>query len=396
MKYTAGELAKKLGVSARTIRWYDEKNLLAPCAYSEAGYRLYDDRSAERLQKIMMLRYMDFSLEQICEMMQGEDFDVRKSLGEQEQLLQEKKEHIERVLEAVRRTRSAPDSELWENMRRIIDITREREYVVSQYRRDDNLNRRLSIHDYSTAKEPFYTWMLQRLCLEPGMKILDIGCGNAAFWQSAAPLLPEALEIHLVDYSAGMLESAGKAVEAIQHAYPDKKLCFVLDIRDAAKFSYPVGGFDRIMANHMLYHINRESRYDLYRKIGGMLSPTGRFSCSLIGRRHMEELHTLVREYYPDIQIPSASFDIWLETVREELGGFFDVLAVEEHENDLLVPQAQLVWAYVASYSAQAKEIVTADRERFLALVRERMTTDGCMYIHKATGMAICKPRSKG
>ncbi|MCM1183368.1 MAG: MerR family transcriptional regulator [Roseburia sp.] len=99
MKYTAGELAKKLGVSARAIRWYDEKNLLTPCAYSKAGYRLYDDESAERLQKIIMLRYMDFSLEQICEMMREKDFDVRKSLCEQEALLQKKKEHIERVLE---------------------------------------------------------------------------------------------------------------------------------------------------------------------------------------------------------------------------------------------------------------------------------------------------------
>ena len=49
--YTAGELAKKLGVSARTVRFYDEKDLLNPCGYSEAGYRLYNEESAERLQK---------------------------------------------------------------------------------------------------------------------------------------------------------------------------------------------------------------------------------------------------------------------------------------------------------------------------------------------------------
>ena len=42
MRYTAGELAKKLGVSARTVRFYDEKELLQPCDYSESGYRLID------------------------------------------------------------------------------------------------------------------------------------------------------------------------------------------------------------------------------------------------------------------------------------------------------------------------------------------------------------------
>lgn len=71
--YTAGELAKKLGVSARTVRFYDEKNLLSPKGYSESGYRLYNDESAERLQKILMLRFMDFSIEQIADMMGEEE-----------------------------------------------------------------------------------------------------------------------------------------------------------------------------------------------------------------------------------------------------------------------------------------------------------------------------------
>ncbi|MBE5844957.1 MAG: MerR family transcriptional regulator [Butyrivibrio sp.] len=65
MRFTAGELAKMLGVSARTVRFYDEKELLNPCGYSEAGYRIYDEDSVVRLQKILMLKYMDFSLEQM-------------------------------------------------------------------------------------------------------------------------------------------------------------------------------------------------------------------------------------------------------------------------------------------------------------------------------------------
>lgn len=58
MGYTVGELAKKLGVSARTVRFYEEKKLLQPCGRSESGYRIYDDHGAERLQKIIMLRFL--------------------------------------------------------------------------------------------------------------------------------------------------------------------------------------------------------------------------------------------------------------------------------------------------------------------------------------------------
>lgn len=391
MKYTAGELAKKLGVSGRTIRFYDEKKLLSPCEYSEAGYRIYNDESAERLQKIIMLRFMDFSLEQISEMMQEEDFDVRKSLQEQENLLLEKKEHIERILEAVRKTRQAPDEELWDNMVRIIDITKEREDVIWQYRSDDNLKKRISIHDYSTSEVGFYEWMFEKIALASGMKVLDIGCGNAAFWGHMAERLPEGMEIHLVDYSDGMLASAKNTVSDMQRKYPEKRLKFVFDKRDATSFSYPMTGFDRIMANHMLYHINnKESRLDLYQRIHDLLAENGRFSCSLIGRKHFFELHELIREYYPEIKIPSDSFDIWLETAKEELCNYFTVLQVEEQENDLLVPEEELVFDYISSYSTQAREIVSNDKERLLDLVRAKKNTDGYLYIHKSTGIVMC------
>ncbi len=396
MKYTAGELAKKLGVSGRTIRFYDEKRLLTPCEYSEAGYRIYNDESAERLQKIIMLRFMDFSLEQISEMMQEEDFDVRKSLQEQENLLLEKKEHIERILEAVRKTRQASDEELWDNMFRIIDITKEREDVIRQYRSDDNLKKRISIHDYSTSEVGFYEWMFEKIALTSGLKVLDIGCGNAAFWGHMAEKLPERMEIHLVDYSDGMLASAKSTVYNIQKKYPEKGLKFVFEKRDATSFSYPVAGFDRIMANHMLYYINKESRLDLYQKINDLLAENGRFSCSLIGKKHLNELHELIREYYPDIKIPSDSFDIWLETAKEELRNFFTVVQVEEQENDLLVPEEELVFDYVSSYSTQAMELVSKDKEQFLDRVRTEKNEEGYMYIHKSTGIVVCGKERRG
>ena len=145
--YTAGELAKKLGVSARTVRFYDEKNLLSPKGYSESGYRLYNDESAERLQKILMLRFMDFSIEQIADMMGEEDFDVKKSLEDQERLLLAKKEHLERIITAVQNTkniRETSDPDFWKNMRHIIEITKEREYVIAQYDKEENLNARVA------------------------------------------------------------------------------------------------------------------------------------------------------------------------------------------------------------------------------------------------------------
>lgn len=391
MKYTAGELAKKLGVSSRTIRFYDEKRLLKPCDYSESGYRLYDERSAQQLQKILMLKYMDFSLEQIAEMINDEDTDIRQSLRVQERLLNEKREHIVRLIDAVNRTVNSSDDEIWDNMRHIIDMTKDREEVIEQYKTDDNLNNRINIHDYSTSKVNWYDWLVDKVEITEGMKVLDIGCGNAMLWKGVAHRLPNNLEIHLVDYSDGMLASAKENVTFIQEKYPEKNLTFVIEKRDATDFSYPTSGFDRIMANHMLYHMKKESRPQLYNKIKSLLGTGGRFTCSLIGETHMKELHEFLLEYYPDIDFPSANFDILLENAKEELNDFFNVLKIEEHENNLLVPDEELVFNYVASYSQKAKEFINRDRELFYERVRSKMNDEGIMYIHKSTGIVICE-----
>lgn len=387
MTYTAGELAKKLGVSARTIRFYDEKNLLFPYEYSEKGYRLYNDESAKKLQKIIMLKFLDFSLEQIREIMEEKSFDVRESLKEQENLLLQKREHIERILEAVKKARNAEDYNLWECMTRIIAITKEREDIILQYQNDDNFKKRIAIHDCSTSKIGFYPWMLENLEIRCNMKIMDLGCGNGAFWKNVAKKLPSGLEIHLLDYSEGMLESARNVVNEIQRLYPEKKLKFILEKRDATNFSYPIAGFDRIMANHLLFYLNKENRLELYREIQELLAETGRFSCSLIGKKHFWELHEFIRKYYPEIKIPSDSFDIWLETAQEELSDFFHILFVKEQKNDLMVQEEELIFNYILSYSKQAREIIYDDREQFMEYIRKEKNAEGYFYIHKSTGM---------
>lgn len=388
--FTAGELAKKLGISARAIRFYDEKGILRPVSYSDSGYRIYDESSIEKLQKILLLRFLDFSLEQIGDIVEAENMDVFQSLKSQERLLLQKLEHLERVLEAVRQAQMAEDGLLWEKLRNIIEIIQEREFVIEQYQNETNLRNRINIHEYSTAKVGFYPWMFEKLQLKAGMRVLDIGCGNAAFWKAMAPQLPEKLELHLTDYSDGMLESAEKTLKEIQVSFPEKQLTCFFDKRDAEKFTYPTNGFDRIMANHMLFCMKKETRPDLYQTIFGLLKKGGIFSCSLIGKESNRELHNFLKKYYPAIKIPAEKFDIFLETAQEELKPFFSDIAWWEQDNDLLVPDSELVFNYVSSYSKEAAEILRKDRVKFLKLVEEQKNSEGLFYIHKSTGMVVC------
>jgi DNA-binding transcriptional MerR regulator len=64
-----GELAKRTGVSVRTLHHYEAVGLLTPDGRTEAGYRLYGDSGVVRLQQIRSLRQFGFGLEQIGELL---------------------------------------------------------------------------------------------------------------------------------------------------------------------------------------------------------------------------------------------------------------------------------------------------------------------------------------
>lgn len=60
-----GELAKRTGLTIRTLHHYDEIGLLKPSLHTEAGHRLYTADDIARLQQVVSLRQLGFALEQI-------------------------------------------------------------------------------------------------------------------------------------------------------------------------------------------------------------------------------------------------------------------------------------------------------------------------------------------
>ncbi|WP_165329296.1 MerR family transcriptional regulator [Streptococcus tangpeifui] len=63
--YSTGELAKLVGVSVRTVQYYDQREILTPSQLTEGGRRIYTASDAEQLKLICFLRDMDFSIEDI-------------------------------------------------------------------------------------------------------------------------------------------------------------------------------------------------------------------------------------------------------------------------------------------------------------------------------------------
>ncbi|MCE3200146.1 MerR family transcriptional regulator [Paenibacillus sonchi] len=103
MLYTVKEVAVLSGTTVKTLHHYHKTGLLVPAEISEAGYRLYGMAELERLQQIMLYKELDFTLEQIGQLLKEEP-DRLSILVEQEQLLLLRRQRIDTIIETLRKS----------------------------------------------------------------------------------------------------------------------------------------------------------------------------------------------------------------------------------------------------------------------------------------------------
>jgi DNA-binding transcriptional MerR regulator len=76
-RHQIGLVAERLGLSIRTVRYYEEEGLVEPSARSEGGFRLYSDEDIERLELIKRMKPMGFSVQEMRDLL-----DARDRLGD--------------------------------------------------------------------------------------------------------------------------------------------------------------------------------------------------------------------------------------------------------------------------------------------------------------------------
>lgn len=87
MEYTIKKLAHLTGVSNRTLRYYDQINLLKPKRINSAGYRIYGEAEIDRLQQILFFKGFGLPLDKIRTIMAAEPEEIQQALAEQHQRL---------------------------------------------------------------------------------------------------------------------------------------------------------------------------------------------------------------------------------------------------------------------------------------------------------------------
>ena len=101
MEYTSNKLAKMSGVSARTLRHYDDISLLKPMRTACSGYRIYGQQEVDALQQILFYRELGFSLKDIKEMLSSPDFSREQAFANHLAQLHKKRERLDALINNV-------------------------------------------------------------------------------------------------------------------------------------------------------------------------------------------------------------------------------------------------------------------------------------------------------
>ena len=93
-----------MGVSVRTLHYYDEIGLLKPSEITEAGYRFYDEDNLAVLQQILFYRELELPLKEIIHILSQPDHDQKTALLHHRELLLIKQQHVAALLRLVDET----------------------------------------------------------------------------------------------------------------------------------------------------------------------------------------------------------------------------------------------------------------------------------------------------
>ena len=105
IRYQAAEFARLTGVTVRALHYYDRLGLLKPSGRTGAGYRLYGPPDFMRLQQIVTLKFIGFSLRQIKKLIAGAD--LATALRLQRASLAEKRRQLDQAIAAISRAMAA-------------------------------------------------------------------------------------------------------------------------------------------------------------------------------------------------------------------------------------------------------------------------------------------------
>lgn len=376
--YKTGKFARLANVSERTIRYYDKIGLLKPSFVMENGYRQYSDLDLLKLQKILSLKHLGFSIEEIFPMVM-DNTNLKESFELQIDLIEDKISHLQSLKDALKRA-SQSDNLSWNMILSLVQLSNEETNIIEQYKNAKNLNDRISLHEkYSTNSQGWFNWLFEKIDFSKVNRLLELGCGNGKLWQENQIDLRNR-EIFLSDISEGM-------VEEVRNKLGSDFNCIVAD---AEKIPFKDAYFDSVIANHVLFYLNDLNQG--LKEISRVLKSNGILYCSTYGSRHMKEITDIVQNFDSRINLSNHSlYDVFgLENGECILKKYFTSVQRMDYQDSLEITESKSLIDYIMSCHGNQNEMLGPRLSEFKEYIEELLVNNGKIIVTKQAGLFVC------
>lgn len=401
--YSSGDFARMAQVSVRTIRFYDKQNILKPSYVTPAGARFYTDSDFVKLQQILLLKYLGFSLEEI-KGMTIDDADhhyLQSSLTMQKKLIEDKIEQMQLVGQAIDNTVAALEENHqidWSQMLHLIHLTGMEKSLKSQYENANNISARIRLHkEFSTNQQGWFPWIfetgilprIQSAASEDTMletndcriEILELGCGEGSLWTENLQLLPDHVHVTVSDISEGMIRDIRRNLGT------DERFSF--ETFDCNAIPAQAKTYDIVIANHLLFYC--EDIAQVCKEVKRVLKDDGCFLCSTYGSKHMQEITHLVQNF--DSRIILAAENLYerfgLDNGEAILSEHFRQIDTVLYDDAIVINEADPLIEYILSCHGNQNQYLLDRYSDFRQYVKKQVKNQ--YRITKEAGSFLCR-----
>ena len=386
-KMTSGEIAKKTGVSKKTVRLYDEKGLLKPSGYSEGNYRLYDTEALAVLEKIIALKQIGFSLEEIHDNLAAEkDIDITEVLTRQLKSLESKRYEIEKAIASINSVLLREKEPDWDSVAEIVKN-------MQMDQRADVGHFRALLHN---AGQDWYVTIYKSLDLKEEAKVLDLGCGYGKLWRNSWSEIPEGVTVDGFDLHGSWADDFADYVEQHKGTLADgtEVKVYFEDIEDAETWAQ-IGqdeSYDLIIAHYLVDFI--KDREVFLERMADVLAPAG--MCSVNGACVSRE-HAFWKEMLGKLQLKTEFFAEReaeafknQEEFTELLSKFFSKVETVTLESWMRYTDANELFTYLMEHYPEAKKYLAENKPVVKDYFTSEIKEKGAFLLPKSADFQHC------
>ena len=158
----------------------------------------------------------------------------------------------------------------------LIHLTGMEKSMKNQYQNASNISSRINLHSlYSQNKQGWFPWVMSSVQIHPGMRILELGCGDGVLWTQNISSSPVKFPLLFLTFHPECFVMPDVLSDAKTAVFPSRHF-------DCARIPHEDRSFDLVIANHVLFYCEDISA--VCSEIQRVLTPGGKLICSTYGK----------------------------------------------------------------------------------------------------------------